>query len=209
MICAARQLQEKHQEQNINLCSSYNDWTKAFDIISQDGLWKIMAKNGCPEKFFLMVCQFQDGMQAHVQDNGTFTEPFAVSSGIKQGCVLAPILFCIVFAVVLTDAFRDGDVGININCCIDEQFFNLRRLQAKTKVQSVTIRDVLFADDCALNANTEDVWKSVDKLLTASSKFGLTICTKWLKSYISQHQEPHTLTLTSLLLRVLALSNLI
>ena len=76
MIFAARQLQEKCQEQNVNLYATYVDLTKAFDTVSPDGLWKIMAKYGCPEKFILMVRQFHDGMQACVQDNGTFIEPF-------------------------------------------------------------------------------------------------------------------------------------
>ena len=57
------------------------------------------------------------------------------------------------FSTMLTDAFEDGDVGININYLTDGQLFNLRRLQAKSKGQSVTIRD-FFADDCALNAST-------------------------------------------------------
>ena len=127
----------------------------------------------------LLKKDFHDGMQAPVQDNGTFTEPFSVSNGVKQGCVLAPTLFSIMFSAMLTDAFGNGDVGINIKYRTDGQLFNLRRLQAKTKVQSVTIRDFLFADDCALNASTvEDMQKSVDKFSSACSNFGLTISTK-------------------------------
>ena len=80
---------------------------------------------------------------------------------------------------MLTDAFGDGNVGININYRTDGQLVNLRRLQAKTKVQSVTFIDFLFADDCALNASTvEDVQRSVDKFSLAFTNFGLTISTK-------------------------------
>ena len=48
MIFTARQLQEKCQEQNIYLNMNFVNLTKAFDTVSRKGLWKIMAKFGCP-----------------------------------------------------------------------------------------------------------------------------------------------------------------
>ena len=44
MIFTARQLQEKCQEQNVDLYMTFIDITKTFDTVSRDGLWKIMAK---------------------------------------------------------------------------------------------------------------------------------------------------------------------
>ena len=70
MIFTARQLQEKCQEQNMDLYMTFVDLTKAFDIVSRKGLWKIMAKFGCPTKFRAMVRQFHDGMLARVQNDG-------------------------------------------------------------------------------------------------------------------------------------------
>ena len=114
MMFAARQLQEKCQEQHVDLFSTYVDLTKAFDAVSREGLWKIMAKYGCPQKFISMVQHLHDGMQARVQDNSETSEPFPVSNGMKQGCVLAPKQFSLTFSAMLTDAFRDGGVGIRI-----------------------------------------------------------------------------------------------
>lgn len=179
MVFAARQLQEKCQEQNVDLYSTYVDLTKAFDTVSREGLWRIMAKYGCPRKFIAIVRQLHDGMLARIQDNGETTTPFSVSNGVKQGCVLAPILFSLMFSAMLTDAFKDADVGIGINYRTDGSVFNLRRLQAKTKVSTDTINDFLFADDCALNATTEaDMQHSVDLFSDACNNFGLTISTK-------------------------------
>ena len=80
---------------------------------------------------------------------------------------------------MLTDAFRDGDVGIDLRYRTDGKLFNLRRLQAKTKVKTDIIRDFLFADDCALNAGSEaDMQRSVDKFSIACTNFGLTISIK-------------------------------
>ena len=55
MIFTPRQLQEKCQEQTVDLYMNFVDLTKAFDSVSCKGLWKIMAKFGCPAKFIAMV----------------------------------------------------------------------------------------------------------------------------------------------------------
>ena len=75
-------------------------------------------------------------MQARVRDYGAVSESFTVTNGVKQGCVLAPTLFSIMFLAMLSDALRNGDVGIKINYRMDGKLFNLRRLKAKTKVMS-------------------------------------------------------------------------
>ena len=55
MIFTARQLQEKCHEQNVGLYMTFVGLTKAFDTVSREGLWKIMAKFSCPAKFIAMV----------------------------------------------------------------------------------------------------------------------------------------------------------
>ena len=114
MIFTARQLQEKCQEQNVDLYMTFVDLTKTFDTVSRDGLWKIMAKFGCPPRFIAMVRQFHDGMQARVQNDREFSEPFPMTNGVKHGCVMAPTLFSMMFSAMLTDAFQDVDAGFPI-----------------------------------------------------------------------------------------------
>ena len=53
-----------------------------------------------------MVRQFHDGMQARVQNDGEYSEPFPVTNGVIQGCVMAPTLFSMMFSAMLTDAFQ-------------------------------------------------------------------------------------------------------
>ena len=110
MVFSARQLQEKCQEQNIHLYSTYVDLTKSFDTISRDGLWKIQAKYGCPQKFVALTRQLHEGMLARVQDNGEMSRSFPVTNGVKQGGALASILFSIMFSAMLTDAYKDTDM---------------------------------------------------------------------------------------------------
>nr|VZI35290.1 unnamed protein product [Spirometra erinaceieuropaei] len=107
MIFAARQLQERCQEMRTHLYSTFVDLTKAFDTVNREGLLKIMQKFGCPERFTQMVRQLHDGIMARVTDNGAVSEAFAVTDGVKQGCVLAPTLFSLMFSAMLMDAYRN------------------------------------------------------------------------------------------------------
>ena len=171
MLFAARQLQEKCQEQNADLYSIFVDLTEAFDTVSRDGLWRIMGKYGCPSKFINIVRRLYFGMLARVQDKGETSDPFPVSNGVKQGCVFAPTLFSLMFSAVLSDAFCDTDVFIGIRYRTDGSLFNLR-LQAKTKHSTDTINELLFANDCALNAASEvkcnTQWICLQMLVTTS-----------------------------------------
>ena len=179
MIFAAHQLQEKCQEQHLDLYTTFVDLTKAFDTVSRAGLWKIMAKFGCPDKFIALVRSICDGMQVRVQDDGESPEPILVTNGVKQGCVLAPTLFSMIFSAILAEAFRDNSDGIPIRFRRDGKLFNLRRLHAKSKVKMDCVRDLLFADDCALNACSEpEMQQSMDKFSSACDAFGLTISIK-------------------------------
>ena len=90
MIFTANQFQEKCHEQNVDLYMTFVDLIKAFDSVGRDELWNIMAKfGGCPARFITMVRQSHDGMRARVQSDGEYSEPFPVTNGVKQGCVLA------------------------------------------------------------------------------------------------------------------------
>ena len=179
MIFAVRQLQEKCREQNQNLYILFVDLTKAFDTVSREGLWAILAKLGCPPQLIKITRSFHDGMKARIVESGTVSDPFPVSNGVKQGCVLAPTLFSLMFATMLFSALSNTKAGITIRYRFDGDFFDLRRLKAKTKITEALVRDFLFADDCALAALSEpDLQELASCLSTAAKAFGLTISLK-------------------------------
>ena len=126
-----------------------------------------------------MVRQFHDGMLARVQNDGKFSDPFPVTNGVKQGCVLASTLFSMMFSAMLTDAFQDGDNGIPIRYRFDEKLFNIRRLQAKSKVQTEVLDESLFADDMAKGATVNqlvDIYNTFCKALDEGKEVRAVFC---------------------------------
>ena len=120
-----------------------------------------MAKFGFPPRYIAMVRQFYDGMQARVQNDGEYSEPFPVTNGVKQCCVMAPTLFSMMFSALLTDAFQDVDAGFQIRYRFGGELLNLRRLQAKSKVQTDVFDKLPYADDLAENAKSEEKCKGL------------------------------------------------
>nr|VZI12169.1 unnamed protein product [Spirometra erinaceieuropaei] len=188
MIFAARQLQEKCQEMRTHLYSTFVDLTKAFNTVNREGLWRIMQKFGCPKRFTQMVRQLHDGMMARVTDNGAVSEAFAVTDGVKQGCVLAPTLFSLMFSAMLMDAYRDERPGIRIAYRTDGHLLNQRRMHFQSRVSTTTVHELLFADDCALNTTSEEeMQRSMDLFSAACENFGLVINTQ---KTVVMHQPP-------------------
>ena len=58
----------------------------------------------CPTKFMKLIRQFQDDMTGKVFSDGEASEPFSISNVVKQGCVLAPVLFNLFFTCVINHA---------------------------------------------------------------------------------------------------------
>ena len=148
-------------------------------MVSRKDLIKLRQKIGSPPKLLRMITSFHEDMQGTIQYDGSSSTPFSIKSGVKQGCVLAPTLFGIFFSLLLSHAFRSSDEGVYIHTRSDGKLFNIARLRAKTKVQRVLIRDMLFADDAALTAQSEE---ALQRLITsfahACRDFGLTISLK-------------------------------
>ena len=104
------------------------------------------SKIGCPDKFINIIRSFHEGMKGQVIVSGDLSDLFGISNGTKQGCVLAPLFFCIFFAMMLLVDFKDcdSDLGIPIQSRADGSVFNLRRLQVRTKTIPTLVCDLLY-----------------------------------------------------------------
>ena len=118
-------------------------------------------------------------MKGTVVFDGSTSDAFSIRSGVKQGCVLAPTLFRIFFAVMLKHTFGPTAEGIYLRTRTDGKLFNISRLRAKTKVQLRCLCDFLFTENAAVTAHSaEDLHQLMTRFSDACQDFGLTISLK-------------------------------
>ncbi|KAJ2940675.1 hypothetical protein O0L34_g14785 [Tuta absoluta] len=177
-IFVVRQIQEKSLEQHRHLYMCFVDLEKAFDRVPREALWIVLKKAGCPEKLLNLIRQFHENMTVRVRHENNFSDRIPVTSGVKQGCVLAPTLFSLYFASVMRDAATTCSDQIEINSRTDKSVFDLSRFRAKRQVVKLSIRDILYADDVCLMADSiESLQTYVNSLQVSCRKFGLVIST--------------------------------
>lgn len=191
MIFTLRQLQEKCREQHQPLYMAFIDLSKAFDRVSRELLWDVLARYGCPDKFIRILRLLHDNMLARVITNGDCSGPFNVTAGVKQGCVIAPTLFTIFISAILHIIRDDLPPGIEISYRMDGKLFNLARLQSKTKTTSKSLLEFQYADDNCVAALREDHLQQIlNAFHLAYTKLGLSINIK--KTQIVYQPSPNT-----------------
>ena len=189
MIFSVPQLQEKCREQQMPLYIAFIDLMKAFDLVSRTGLFQLLKKISCPSQLLSITASFHHDMKGIVSYDGEASDSFLIKSSMKQGCILAPTLFGIFFSLLLRFAFSHSDNGVHLHTRSDGKLFNLSCLKAKTKLRSVLIREMLFADDAALTSHTEEgLQRLISQFAHVCKEFGLTISIK--KTYVMGQDTP-------------------
>ena len=101
-----RRLQELARKKRIPLYAYLINFTKAYDCVDRTLPWTVLSRFGVPQNTISTIRQFYDGMQACVRlDDEVCSWWFAVNQNFRQGCMLAPLLFDIVFAAVINVAY--------------------------------------------------------------------------------------------------------
>ena len=115
MMFAVRSLQELGRKARVPLFLYFIDLQKAFDSVDCTLLWQVLAFFGILPQMIEVIRQFHDGMRACVRsDDGRCSEWFEVAQGLRQGCVLSPLLFNVFFSAILLVALErfSKDAGI-------------------------------------------------------------------------------------------------
>lgn len=105
-INTLRIIVEQCREHNTSLCLLFIDFERAFDSLNQHIMWQILAKYGIPDKLVEVIRELYDDSNLKVVHRGLIGAGFQVTSGVKQGCLLSPIIFIIILDYVMRHAIK-------------------------------------------------------------------------------------------------------
>ena len=100
---------------NRKLYVCFVDFSKCFDSINRDALFKILEQNGIDGKLLEAIKSIYKRVLARVKvDNNIATESFECPIGLKQGCLCSPKLFTIFMNELSKEMNKHGKHGIQL-----------------------------------------------------------------------------------------------
>ena len=84
---------EKAREFQKNNYFCFTDYTKAFNCVDHNKLWKILQEMGIPDHLTCLLKNLYAGQEATVRTGHGTTDWFQIGKGVCQGCILSPCLF--------------------------------------------------------------------------------------------------------------------
>ena len=90
-IANIRWIIEKARELQKNIC--FIDYTRAFDFVDHNKLWKILKEMGVPDHLTCLLRNLYAGQEATIRTGHGTTDWFQIGKGVHQGCILSLCLF--------------------------------------------------------------------------------------------------------------------
>ena len=118
-------------QKNIYFC--FIDYTKTFDCVDHNKLWKILKEMRIPDHLRILYA----GQEATVRTGHGTRDWFQIGKGVHQGCILLPCLFNFYAEYIMR------------NTGLDEA-------QAGIKVAGRNINNLRYTDDTTLKAESEE-----------------------------------------------------
>ena len=91
------------------------DYSKAFDFVNHNKLWKILQEMGIPDQFTCLLRNLCAGQEAAVRTGHGRTDWFQIRKGVCQGCILSPCLFNLYAEYMMRNSgLEEAQAGIKI-----------------------------------------------------------------------------------------------
>ena len=142
-------------QKNIYFC--FIDYTKAFNYVDHNKLWKILKKMGMLDHLTCLLWNLYACQEATIITGHGTTDLFQIEKGEHQGCILSPCLFNLYAEYIMRNAGLD-------------------EAQAGIKIAGRNINNLRYAYDTTLTAESEEELKSLlMKVKEESENVGLRL----------------------------------
>jgi exonuclease III len=137
-----QQIAEKAWEYAQQVYISFVDLEKAYDRVDRRLMWKTLEEYSVDRQLIGAIASLYSDSKSCVRILGRKSEMFRVGAGLRQGCVLSPLLF-----IIYMDRIARRSLG-----------------QESVRIGSVSVSHLLFADDLAILASSQsDLQRSLDR----------------------------------------------
>ena len=154
-----RIISERNIQHGIDTFVCFVDFEKAFDRVNWTTLMDTLRQIGIDWRDRRLIKNLYMNQTATVRIENEESQAATVGQGVRQGCLLSPLLFSIYAERMMKEALEESDEAIKIGGNI--------------------IKDIRFADDQAMIAHTEEgLQMLMDKLSTTAATFNMKINVK-------------------------------
>ena len=135
-----------------NIYAGFLDISKAYPSVWRKGLWKKLLEVGVKGRMWRVVRSLYSRCEVGVRVGGVVHDWYEEFVGLREGCVLSPLLFAIFINEMAIEMEKDGGCGVPIG--------------------ETTVRCLMFADDIVIvDTNKEGLQRSLDVAWKYSRKW--------------------------------------
>ena len=141
-IANIRWIIEKAKEFQKNIYFCFIDYSKTFDCVDHNKLWKILKEMGIPVNLTCLLRNLYAGQEAIVITEHGTADWFLIGKRVHQGYILPPCLFNLYAEHIVQNA-------------------RLNEAQARIKIARRSINNLRNADDTTIMAEIKEKLKSL------------------------------------------------
>ena len=162
-IGTMRMLIQRSLECDKDVYVCFVDFEKAFDRVNWPKMMSVLKEIGVDWRDRRLIADLYLKQEMVVRVDGSNSEPGVVGRGVRQGCLMSPVLFSVYVESMMKEAM-DG-------------------MRAGVKVGGKWVRDIRFADDQGMMAGTQKgLQKIMDALQRTAQVYGMKINVKKTKT---------------------------
>ena len=153
---------QRYLDINQEVYACYIDFEKAFDKVKHDKLHQLLVSKNIDSDDVRIISNLYWGQKANTVVENQPTEEMEIRRGVRQGCILSPLLFNLYSEAIFKETLEDELVGIVIN--------------------GEVINNMRYADDTVLlTCSLGDTQQLLEKLNDRCNEYGLKINSKKIK----------------------------